>query len=56
MVKYKYIIYWIFGIALFIGWTTLVWGEYENKMNWMILGVAVLIVLGIGYVLFFGED
>jgi len=25
-------------------------------MNWMILGVAVLIVLGIGYVLFFGED
>jgi len=25
-------------------------------MNWMILGVAVLIVLGLGYVLFFGGD
>jgi len=25
-------------------------------MNWMILGVAVLIVLGLGYVLLFGGD
>jgi len=25
-------------------------------MNWMLLGIAVLIVLGLGYVLFFGGD
>jgi len=25
-------------------------------MSWMVLGVAVLIVLGLGYVLFFGGD
>jgi len=25
-------------------------------MNWMLLGIAVLIVLGLGYVLFFGGE
>jgi len=25
-------------------------------MNWLLLGVAVLIVIGLGYVMFFGED
>jgi len=25
-------------------------------MNWMILGIAVLIVIGLGYVLLFGGD
>ena len=52
----KKLIYWIVGLLVFLGWTVLVWGEQENKMSWMVLGVAVLIVLGLGYVLFFGGD
>ena len=25
--KYKKVIYWVFGIMLFVGWTDLVWGQ-----------------------------
>ena len=29
--KYKKLIYWVFGIMLFIGWSDLVWGQDKPK-------------------------
>ena len=29
--KYKKLIYWVFGIVLFIGWSDLVWGQENPK-------------------------
>ena len=29
--KYKKLIYWVFGIVLFIGWSDLVWGQDKPK-------------------------
>ena len=29
--KYKKVIYWVFGIMLFVGWTDLVWGQDRPK-------------------------
>ena len=29
--KYKKIIYWVFGILLFVGWSDLVWGQDRPK-------------------------
>ena len=28
--KYKKVIYWVFGIMLFVGWTDLVWGQNKS--------------------------
>ena len=29
--KYKKVIYWVFGIMLFVGWSNLVWGQDRAK-------------------------
>ena len=29
--KYKKVIYWVFGIMLFVGWSDLVWGQDKPK-------------------------
>ena len=29
--KYKKVIYWVFGIMLFVGWSDLVWGQDKSK-------------------------
>ena len=31
--KYKKIIYWVFGILLFVGWSDLVWGQTSTRVE-----------------------
>ena len=31
--KYKKVIYWVFGILLFVGWSGLVWGQTTQRAS-----------------------